>query len=134
MGSTPKMLDVPGIDNFKRQLVHTGAWPKDIDLRGKTVAVIGGAGASGIQLIPAIQPLVKKLVVYQRSKFWGVKGERSKFVGKAKQNFQYSEEQIRHFTEHPELAAQYQRDVETELGFLHEAVSRADPIIAEDIS
>ncbi|KAM0326086.1 hypothetical protein ACHAQA_006679 [Verticillium albo-atrum] len=119
--NTPKMLNVPGIDMFKRPMFHTGAWPEDIDLGGKTVAVIGGAGASGIQLIPAIQPLVRKLIVYQRSKFWGIKGEKSKFVGKAKQNFEYSEEQIHQFTKKPELAAQYQRDVEAEIGFLHEA-------------
>ena len=50
-----KWPEVPSIDEFEGDLIHTAAWPKDFDLTGKTVAVIGN-GASGIQLLPAIQP------------------------------------------------------------------------------
>ncbi|KAL5610603.1 hypothetical protein FOBRF1_006720 [Fusarium oxysporum] len=122
--SNPKMLDVPGIDNFKGRLVHTGAWPEDLELAGKTVAVIGGAGASGVQLVPSIQPLAQKLIVFLRSKFWGVSGQRSKFVGKTRRNFDYSEEQILAFKEDPQLAARYQRDVEHDLSYIYEGFHR----------
>lgn len=50
-----KWPDVDGLHDFQGTLIHTASWPKDFDYKGKTVAVIGN-GASGIQLLPAIQP------------------------------------------------------------------------------
>lgn len=50
-----KWPEVEGLDDFKGSLIHTAAWPKDFDYTNKTVAVIGN-GASGVQLLPAIQP------------------------------------------------------------------------------
>lgn len=50
-----KWPDVQGLHDFEGELIHTASWPEEYDLTNKTVAVIGN-GASGIQLIPAIQP------------------------------------------------------------------------------
>lgn len=50
-----KWPEVDGLQNFQGTLIHTAAWPKDFDYANKTVAVIGN-GASGVQLLPAIQP------------------------------------------------------------------------------
>jgi cation diffusion facilitator CzcD-associated flavoprotein CzcO len=36
-------------------LVHSARWNEKLDLTGKNVAVIG-SGASGIQIVPTIQP------------------------------------------------------------------------------
>ena len=58
--------DIPGIENFKGERYHTGAWPKDADLKGKRVGVIG-TGSTGIQLITTIAPEVGHLTVFQRS-------------------------------------------------------------------
>jgi hypothetical protein len=58
-----KIHAIPGASKFKGQSWHT--WPKDADIAGKRVAVIG-TGPSSAQVIPAIQPLVKSLTVYQR--------------------------------------------------------------------
>jgi len=60
-----KIPAIPGASKFKGESWHTVDWPKDADLTGKRVAVIG-TGPSAGQLIPAIQPLVKSLTVYQR--------------------------------------------------------------------
>jgi cation diffusion facilitator CzcD-associated flavoprotein CzcO len=120
--SNPKFPDVPGIEKFKGKLVHSARWPENLDLTGKTVAVIGGSGASGVQIVPAIQPLVKKLVVYLRSRFWAIPGVRSRLVGPDQKNFAYSEEMVRQFKNRPELLEQYDRDVEADLAWLHEAV------------
>jgi cation diffusion facilitator CzcD-associated flavoprotein CzcO len=35
--------------------MHSAQWDKDYDLKGKSVAVIGG-GSSAVQIIPSIQP------------------------------------------------------------------------------
>ncbi|OTA97918.1 hypothetical protein M434DRAFT_91250 [Hypoxylon sp. CO27-5] len=64
-----KWPDIPNIKSFRGKLVHTANWPKDFDYTNKTVAVIGN-GSSGIQLLPTIQPDVKKLYHFVRTPTW----------------------------------------------------------------
>ncbi|KAI1390283.1 uncharacterized protein F4822DRAFT_231430 [Hypoxylon trugodes] len=64
-----KWPDIPNIKGFQGELVHTASWPKNFDYTNKTVAVIGN-GSSGIQLLPTIQPAVKKLVHFVRTPTW----------------------------------------------------------------
>jgi 4-hydroxyacetophenone monooxygenase len=64
-----KFPDIPGLKDFKGPVVHTAAYPADLDLKGKRVAVIG-TGASSAQLCGAIAPEVAELTVYQRTKHW----------------------------------------------------------------
>jgi len=67
--SEPAIPALPGLDRFQGRLFHTARWDHSYDLAGKQVAVIG-TGASAIQLIPAIQPQVARLAVFQRSAPW----------------------------------------------------------------
>jgi cation diffusion facilitator CzcD-associated flavoprotein CzcO len=67
--SVPKLAPIPGLDAFAGPAFHTAQWRHDVDLRGKRVAVMG-TGCSAIQVVPAIQPLVAQLDVYQRSPGW----------------------------------------------------------------
>ncbi|MBN8222895.1 MAG: NAD(P)/FAD-dependent oxidoreductase [Spirochaetes bacterium] len=67
--AAPSVPDIPGIKDFKGITVHTAAWKKGLDLKGKRVAVVG-SGASAIQVVPAIAPLVKELKVFQRTPSW----------------------------------------------------------------
>jgi cyclohexanone monooxygenase len=62
--STPKYPEIPGISDYRGQLIHTAAWP-DVDLTAKTVGIIGN-GSTGVQVMTAIAPKVKKLVSFQR--------------------------------------------------------------------
>lgn len=64
-----KWPDIPGLADFNGPVVHTAAWPEDLDLAGKRVAVIGSA-ASAAQLVGAIAPEVAALNVYQRTPHW----------------------------------------------------------------
>ncbi|KAI2619355.1 FAD/NAD(P)-binding domain-containing protein [Hypomontagnella submonticulosa] len=64
-----KWPDIPNLKSFQGELVHTANWPKDFDYANKTVAVIGN-GSSGIQLLPTIQPDVKKLYHFVRTPTW----------------------------------------------------------------
>ncbi|KAI0117329.1 FAD/NAD(P)-binding domain-containing protein [Daldinia grandis] len=61
--------DIVGINNFKGTLIHTASWPEDFGYTNKTVALIGN-GSSGIQLLPTIQPDVKKLYHFVRTPTW----------------------------------------------------------------
>ncbi len=67
--STPVIPDFKGLDKFEGQHFHTNDWQHDVDIAGKTVAVIG-SGASAVQVIPAIVEKVKKLHVVQRTPHW----------------------------------------------------------------
>jgi cation diffusion facilitator CzcD-associated flavoprotein CzcO len=67
--SVPKTPAIAGLESFEGPAFHTAEWRHDVDLAGKRVAVIG-TGCSAIQVVPAIQPLVEQLDVYQRSPGW----------------------------------------------------------------
>lgn len=67
--STPVVPDFPGRDRFAGVAFHTNGWNHEVDLRGKSVAVVG-SGASAAQVIPAIAPEVGALHVFQRSPHW----------------------------------------------------------------
>ncbi|MFZ4408078.1 MAG: flavin-containing monooxygenase [Paracraurococcus sp.] len=61
---------IPGIDNFRGTSFHTYRWPHEpVDFTGKRVAVIG-TGATGVQVIQTIAPLVGALTVFQRTPNW----------------------------------------------------------------
>lgn len=67
--SDPVVPNIPGLERFQGAAFHSARWDHTVDLRGKRVAVIG-TGASAIQFIPAIQPLVERLYVFQRTPPW----------------------------------------------------------------
>ncbi|WP_149537638.1 flavin-containing monooxygenase [Siccirubricoccus phaeus] len=61
---------VPGIQDFRGESFHTSRWPREpVDFAGKRVAVIG-TGATGVQVIQTIAPLVGQLTVFQRTPNW----------------------------------------------------------------
>lgn len=65
--SDTNMPDIPGINEFAGQIVHTGKWPEEgVDFSGKRVAVIG-TGSSGIQCTPVIAEQAEHLTVFQRT-------------------------------------------------------------------
>src|SRR5918999_2747659 len=65
----PKIPDIPGLEDFEGEVWHSARWNHDYDLRGKRVASVG-TGASAIQYVPAIQPQVEQLHVFQRTAAW----------------------------------------------------------------
>jgi cation diffusion facilitator CzcD-associated flavoprotein CzcO len=67
--SEPSDPNLPGLDTFEGQVFHTARWNHEYDLSGRRVAVLG-TGASAIQAVPAIQPIVGHLSVFQRTAPW----------------------------------------------------------------
>jgi cation diffusion facilitator CzcD-associated flavoprotein CzcO len=60
---TPK---IKGLDTFQGAY-HTAAWPEEgVDVKGKKVGIIG-TGASGVQVIQEIAPVVEHLTIFQRT-------------------------------------------------------------------
>lgn len=64
--SKPYIPTISGLKSFGGTAFHSTAWPKELDLTGKRVGVIG-TGASGVQIIQEIGPLVGHLTVFQRN-------------------------------------------------------------------
>lgn len=65
----PVFPDIDGLDEWKGEKWHTARWPKDADLAGKRVAIIGN-GASCMQIAPEIQDEVESLTIFQKSVHW----------------------------------------------------------------
>lgn len=67
--SDPAIPKLNGLGSFQGRVFHSARWDHEFDLTGRRVAVIG-TGASAIQFVPAIQPRVEKLFVFQRTAPW----------------------------------------------------------------
>jgi cation diffusion facilitator CzcD-associated flavoprotein CzcO len=65
----PFVPRIKGLENFKGRYFHTSEWDKNFDSTGKRIGVIG-TGASAVQVVPNIAPLVKHLTVFQRTPAW----------------------------------------------------------------
>ncbi|KAI7182438.1 hypothetical protein KC363_g8772 [Hortaea werneckii] len=64
-----KWPDIKGLHDFQGQLLHSASWDSSVELKGKTVAVLG-TGSSAIQIIPQAQKVATKLKCFMRSNTW----------------------------------------------------------------
>jgi cation diffusion facilitator CzcD-associated flavoprotein CzcO len=67
--SEPAVPKLPGLESFAGTTFHSARWDHGHELAGRRVAVVG-TGASAVQFIPRIQPLVGQLSVFQRTASW----------------------------------------------------------------
>jgi 4-hydroxyacetophenone monooxygenase len=65
----PNVAEIPGVESFEGPKFHTARWPKDLDLAGKRIAVIG-SGATAYQSVPVLTRLAKKVTLFQRTPSW----------------------------------------------------------------
>jgi cyclohexanone monooxygenase len=66
MISEPVIPKIKGMDSFKGPLFHSSRWPEDLDYKGKRVGIIG-AGATTVQMVPAMAEDVESVTVFQRT-------------------------------------------------------------------
>ncbi len=70
--SSANVPDIPGLDSFQGQWVHTGQWPHEgVDFTDKRVGQIG-TGSTGIQAAPVIAETAGHLTVFQRTANYSV--------------------------------------------------------------
>ena len=65
----PAIPNLPGLENFAGEKVHTAHWNHDFDFAGKRIAMVG-TGASGIQAGPPLAKVAKHFTIFQRSAPW----------------------------------------------------------------
>ncbi|QYB01143.1 NAD(P)/FAD-dependent oxidoreductase [Rhodococcus sp. USK10] len=63
--------DLPGLDTFEGETIHTAAWPEGKSLAGRRVGVIG-TGSTGQQVVTALAPEVEHLTVFVRTPQYSV--------------------------------------------------------------
>ncbi len=74
--NVPRYPTWPGLEEFAGPKFHTSRWEHEHDLTDKVVAVVG-TGSTASQLVPDLQPIVKKLYLFQREPGWVMpKGDR----------------------------------------------------------
>ncbi|KAK2811062.1 hypothetical protein FQN50_002397 [Emmonsiellopsis sp. PD_5] len=105
-----KWPDIPGLHSFEGTLVHTARYPQNLDLKGKTVAVIG-AGSSAIQVVPTIQPVVKSLISFNRSPTW-IAPQFAGHLATDGRNTTYTEEQKEKFRKDRQSLVEYRKEID----------------------
>jgi cation diffusion facilitator CzcD-associated flavoprotein CzcO len=65
----PTLPSLPGIETFTGPNFHSSAWPKDLDVTGKRVGVVG-SGSSGIQIVSALAYQDCEVVQFVRTPQW----------------------------------------------------------------
>ena len=67
--SEPSIPDFPGLSEFRGKVFHSARWEHGFNLTGKRVCVVG-TGASAVQFVPQIAPVVEHLYLHQRTPPW----------------------------------------------------------------
>ncbi|KAI0644768.1 FAD/NAD-P-binding domain-containing protein [Trametes meyenii] len=124
-----KWPDISGLHDFKGELLHSAGFecqPKTWqevaeEWKDKTVAVIG-VGSSALQMVPALQPRVKKVVQFVRGKTWlaaPFSGDTvAKLIGRdpAKTGeYRFTPEEIERFKNEPGFFENFRFTIENEL-------------------
>ncbi|KAM7210836.1 hypothetical protein V8F06_013778 [Rhypophila decipiens] len=65
----PKELQVPGLADFKGQIIYASKYPAGLDLKGKDVVVLG-TGSTATQIVPNILKHVESCTQIQREPHW----------------------------------------------------------------
>ncbi|KEF53693.1 cyclohexanone monooxygenase [Exophiala aquamarina CBS 119918] len=98
---------IPGLDRYNGTLLHTANWDPNVDLTGKHVGLIGN-GSSGIQVLPTIQPHVRKVTTFIREPTYV-----SPVQGLEQHVF--SPQELHDFANTPGTLLEYRKQVETGL-------------------
>ncbi|KAH9219529.1 flavin-binding monooxygenase [Leptodontidium sp. 2 PMI_412] len=113
---------IPGLESFQGEVMHSAAWNQIYDFKHKTVGIIGG-GSSSIQIVPNLQKLEGiKLNCFVRSKAWisNPFGDNAmKALGLDPKRIEFSPEQIQAFQTDPESHLKFRQTIEREGNTVH---------------
>jgi cation diffusion facilitator CzcD-associated flavoprotein CzcO len=104
-----RLPDYEGLESFKGPLFHSSNWDHSVDLKDKRIALIGN-GASGLQVLPSIQPLGSHIDHYARNPTWVVDSFNESGVRRLEPNL-FSDEE-REIFKNPEKYLEYRKKLE----------------------
>jgi cation diffusion facilitator CzcD-associated flavoprotein CzcO len=110
--------------------MHSANWDHSVDLAGKTVGVIG-TGSTSIQIIPQLQKICKKVVVFMRSSTYisppfgtgALSATLAQDLTKdvAVRQYEFTDEQKRKFKDDPDYHLEFRKTIEAEICALWQA-------------
>ena len=117
--------DVPGLWDFKGEIMHSAAWNQQYDFTNKRVGIIG-SGSSAIQIVPKLQAKEgAKLNCFIRNRTWIspplAQGTQDKY---GLDEFDFKPEQIRKFKENPVDWEKFRMDIEADANSIHAVTIR----------
>ena len=105
-----KFPSLRNMDSFGGLVLHTAAWDENIDIEGKRVAIVG-AGASAIQVLPAIQSKVEHVDIYIRTPSWITPPILESLA--TSKNFQYTLEEQERFKNDLDYSVKIRKEMES---------------------
>lgn len=115
----PAWPKIPGIEKYKGIKLHSADYDESVSLEGKNVILVGG-GSSAVQILPAIQSVVKRAKIFIRSPVW-VLPDISSESGK------YSSEQIQKFVNDPKSVLQLRQNNERTMNSIFSKLKKRHP-------
>ncbi|KAL2676431.1 hypothetical protein Neosp_010189 [[Neocosmospora] mangrovei] len=106
--------------------ILNAAWESNTTWKDKTVAVLG-CGSSGVQLVPTMQPTVKKLITFIRTPTWITAGFAQSKAGPNGANFAFSQERKNEFKTNPDAYLRYRKEIEHELNSRFKFIIKDSP-------
>ncbi|KXJ85363.1 hypothetical protein Micbo1qcDRAFT_237511 [Microdochium bolleyi] len=95
--NTWKWPDIPARESFRGGITHSADFDTNLDLKDKTVLVIG-SGSSSLQIVPAIRGTAKKIISFYRTPQWIGSGlPMEGYTDELGRNFNYTDEQKQKF-------------------------------------
>jgi len=101
---------IPGLHDFKGELMHSAAWDPTFDEAGQRIAVIGN-GSSAIQIVPQMVEKAAHLTNFVRRPTYITPGLGSAIIGGQTQYY-YSEEEKRSFRDNPQELKEYRKRIQ----------------------
>lgn len=106
--------EIPNRSTFKGEICHSAVWPKNLSLKGKTVALIGN-GSTGIQILPAILDEAEKIYVFIRNKTWVTSPVAAEHAGPNGSNRTFTPAEQQTWFENPSEYLKYRKAIEDAL-------------------
>ncbi|ETI26084.1 hypothetical protein G647_02861 [Cladophialophora carrionii CBS 160.54] len=107
--NNPKFPEFAGLEAFSGEVVHTAAWDDQVDVTGKRLAIVG-AGASAIQVLPALQKDAHHIDIYIRTPSWITPPSGASFSNEY--NHIYTADEKAQFVEDDNYSLQIRKEME----------------------
>lgn len=113
----PVIPPIANMENFKGRIFHSSEWPEGYTAEGDRVAVVG-TGSSSLQIVPEMQKVASKLLVFQRT---------PNHI-KPREYRAWTEAEREEFRRNPELLAQMRKEagIASDTGWINGFLGFAD--------
>ncbi|KAI0144715.1 flavin-binding monooxygenase [Pestalotiopsis sp. NC0098] len=129
--SDPAWPEIPGLDTFGGEVMHSAGWKEGCDFKNKKIGVIGN-GSSAIQIVPQLQKIEgTRLSCFVRSKTWITNPFGDvvmQKLGLDPQNLEFSKEQREEFATQPEKLFAFRKAIEEDGNTIHAVSMRDSPM------